>query len=425
MYMQDNDFDKIFSHKFGQLPGTPYSEENWSELSRRIDAHENKKWRWVLPVLFFVLGSLIGGNVFWWHRWHEANQQLKTSKSGTTLFQTDTIMRRTIVYHYDTIYQNVTLVRRQDAGALAQFSTAAPSNSFSTNKFSANNSSINTNPRTRNPAFIESPAVSNVQNSVKQQITNGDAAAPGHSIVHKTPMDTSALAPPLPPEIAVTDTLFEELLKSQPLPTKKVQSPFLYFARPRLGVSAMWGNPSLPHKRSGSVWGAGIRADVEIARNLRLGTEIAYQQAGLKADGTQALENLDIDIPDPGGDFRLKYWEAYSLPTFTYALHLRYEIPLHGNWTPWIGVGGQAATCLPFEVEYEFENATNSLELHVPAKAEASTRWQGMLFMLGAECRLNSRLYFDAESYLLRSFSEKPGLLDNQFGLKTSLLYKF
>ena len=63
--MQDNDFDKIFSHKFGQLPDTPYSEENWSELSRRIDAHESKQWRWVLPVLFFVLGSLVGGNVFW------------------------------------------------------------------------------------------------------------------------------------------------------------------------------------------------------------------------------------------------------------------------------------------------------------------------------------------------------------------------
>ena len=424
--MQDNDFDKIFSHKFGQLPDTPYSEENWSELSRRIDAHESKQWRWVLPVLFFVLGSLVGGNVFWWYRWHEADQRLKTSKSRTTLFQTDTIMRRTIVYHYDTIYQNVTLVQRQDAGAFAQFSTTAPSNSFSTNKFSVDDSSVNANPLAQNSAFIESPATQNMQDSVKQQLTNGDAAAPGHSIVHKTPVDTSALAtPPLPREIAAADTLFEELLKSQPLPTKKVQSQFLYFARPRLGVSAIWGNPSLPHKRSGSIWGAGIRADVEIARNFRLGTEIAYQQASLKADETQALDNLDVEIPEPGGDFRLKYWETYFLPTFTYALHLRYEIPLRGNWTPWIGVGGQAATCLPFEVEYEFENAANSLELHVPAKNEASTRWQGMLFMLGAECRLNSHLYFGAESYLLRSFSKKPGLLDNQFGLKTSLIYKF
>lgn len=426
--MQDNDFDKIFSHKFDQLPGASYSEENWSELSRCIDAHERRQRHWLLPVLLPFISLLIGGNIFWWHQWREAAGHPKTSEKHITLAQMDTIIRRTIVYRYDTVYQNITLVRMSGTDATTLLALPRPRNSPSENNFSLTNPAFqtNTNPLAPNAAFIESPAVPNVQDSVKQQLTNGDAAAPGHSISHKAPADTSALATPLPsPEIAAADTLFENLLKSQPLPTKKVQSPFLYFSRPRLGVSAMWGNPSLPHKRSGSVWGAGIRADVEIARNFRLGTEIAYQQAGLKADETQALENLDVEIPEPSGDFKLKYWEAYFLPTFTYALHLRYEIPLRGNWTPWIGAGGQAATSLPFEVEYEFENVNNSLELHVPAKTEASTRWQGMLFMVGAECRLNPRLYFDAESYLLRSFSEKPGLLDNQFGLKTSLLYKF
>jgi hypothetical protein len=425
--MQDNDFDKIFSHKFGQLPGEPYSEESWSELAWRIDTHEWRQRRWLLPVLLSLLGLLAGGNLFWWYQWREANGELKDSKSRTTILQTDTIVRKTVVYHYDTIYQNVTLVQRQGAAMPAQFSSSTAFNSFSANNFSSNNTTnTNTNPFSPNPAFIESPAAPIVQDSVKQQLANGDAAAPAHTIVRKIPVDTSEQASPsLPAEATASDTLFDQLLNPPPTPTKKKLSPFFYFARPRLGFSAIGGQPSILHKISGSIWGGGVSADVEIARNFRLGGEIAYQQASLKADETTALENLDIEIPEPGGDFQLKYWEIYFLPTFTYNLHLRYEIPLRGAWTPWIGLGGQAATYLPFEIEYEFENASNNLELHIPARSEARTRWQGMMFTLGVECRLKPQLYFGAESYLLRSFRDEPDLLDNQFGLKTKLIYKF
>ncbi|GAB4492431.1 MAG: hypothetical protein OHK0019_14330 [Saprospiraceae bacterium] len=425
--MQDNDFDKIFSHKFGQLPGEPYSEANWSELSRRLDERGRRQWRWLLPALFFLLGFLAAGNVFWWYQWREANDKMKDSKSQTTFFHTDTITRRTVIYRYDTIYQNVTLVQRQNASAFARLSPTSPSNSFAAdNLYSKNTLTADANPFSPIPASIESPAVPIVQDSVKQQLANGDAAAPAHTIVHKTHVDSSeqAMLPPLTENVA-DDTIFDQLLKNQPTLTKKSQSPFLYFTRPRLGFSAVWGLPSIPHKISSSIGGGGIRADAEIARNFRLGGEIDFQQASLKADETTALENSDIEIPEPGGDFQLKYWEIYFLPTFTYNLHLRYEIPLRGNWTPWVGLGGQAATYLPFEVEYEFENANDNLELHIPAKSEASTRWQGMMLMLGAECRLKPRLFFGAESYLLRSFRKEPGLLDNQFGLKTSLFYKF
>lgn len=221
--MQDNDFDKIFSHKFGQLPGEPYSEKIWSELSRRIDTHERRQRRWLLPPLLPLFGLLAGGNLFWWYQWREANGELKDSKSRTTIFQPDTIMRKTVVYHYDTIYQNVTLVQRQNAAMPAQFSSSTPFNSFSANNFSSNNTTnTNTNPFSPNPAFIGSPAAPTGQDSVKQQLANGDAAASAHTIVHKIPVDTSEQAsPPLPAEAAATDTLFDQLLNPPPIPTKK------------------------------------------------------------------------------------------------------------------------------------------------------------------------------------------------------------
>ncbi|HRI62454.1 MAG TPA: hypothetical protein PK228_22090, partial [Saprospiraceae bacterium] len=288
MPMQDNDFDKIFSHKFGQIPGEPYQEGNWSELSQRMDLHERRRTRWVLPALFFLLGVLTGGNVFWWHQWREADQKLQSSKSRTTLFQTDTIMLKTVVYHYDTIYQNIAYVRPETISAsMTPFPSNSASNSFSFNSTTARDAAVRHNQATETSPVSQEPhelipeaaaSALNVQEQEGQPILNRDAAAPGHTIVHKIPMDTSELVTPLPPsENAATDTLFEVLLNNnKPLPTKRAHSSFIYFARPRVGISAVLGFPSFPHKISGSIWGAGIRSDVEIARNFRLGAEVAY-----------------------------------------------------------------------------------------------------------------------------------------------------
>lgn len=85
--MQNNDFDNIFSHKFGQLPGEPYTEENWSELSRRMDIHDRRRGGWLLPALFFLLGLLAGGNVYWWYQWREATRQWRSPENRVTLFK--------------------------------------------------------------------------------------------------------------------------------------------------------------------------------------------------------------------------------------------------------------------------------------------------------------------------------------------------
>ncbi|MBV6442014.1 MAG: hypothetical protein EPGJADBJ_03712 [Saprospiraceae bacterium] len=425
--MQDNDFDKIFNHKFGQLPGEPYSEENWSELSHRINIHERRQRRWMLPVLLPLFALLGAGNLFWWYQWREATKYLHTTAKQTILYQTDTIVSTSVVYRYDTIYQNITLAKRHIANVHRSFAgSAGQSEPAPVNTFSGNYSDTTAHPSALYPIAIGSLAGQNLQGSVKQQITNGDAAAPTQAIVHMTPGDTSELTTPPPPsDDNAKDTLFENLLKQSPLPIPKVQSPFLYVARPRLGLSAAWGLPGFPHKRSGFILGGGIRADVEIARNFRLGAEVAYQQASAKGDETEVLDALEVDIPDPGGDFKLKYWDVYSLPTFSYTLHLRYNIPLRGKWTPWLGVGGQVLTYLPFDIEYEFENDNNELELHAPANALSGTGWHGTIFLFGADYRLNPRLYFGIEGFLLRSFKEEPGMLDRQLGLKTSLSYKF
>ncbi len=429
--MQDNDFDKLFSHKFGQLPGEPYGEEHWTALSRRMD-HERRR-RWLLPVLLTLLGLLAGGNVFWWYQWREASHNIQTADSHTNSLKTDTVIHRTVVYHYDTIYQNITFVRRQFAEGPTAMGHAVPGGVISSAGTSAAGPGAavvpgeqQSRPEGVSPAQPYTPAGAKTQDIVHQQAAHADEAMPEYPFGNNIPADTAQQTIlSRPTETPATDSLFEDLSQNQPSPTKKVQAPFLYFARPRLGGSAVLGIPYQLHDAEGFIWGANVCADVELARNLRIGAEIGYQQAKLKSEETEALKDMEIEIPEPGGDFELKYWEANAVPAFIYGLHLRYEIPLRGNWTPWIGLGGQAASYLPFEMEFEFENETNNLELHVPAKSEPTTRFQGFLFRLGVEYHLNKHLNWGAEGYLLRNFGEEPGLLDNQIGLKTSLYYKF
>lgn len=433
--MQDNDFDKIFSHKFDQLPGAPYREEGWSELSQRLDRSRSN--RWVLPLFLPLFGLLAGGNIFWWYQWKESTRAAITPGSEITVLQPDTIVRKTVIYQYDTIYRHTTVVRYETRlTALENNSTgesAASSASSGERPQPANGRNEADNSQVVEYSTSKSPAGDQITASptgavatVPEQIPS-ENTRPAHTIVHKVAPDSSLLAAATPiTEIpSVSDTIFEDLLKKQPEPTKKSQPPLIYLARPRIGVSAFWARPHIEDQLSGSVLGAGIRGDVEIARNFRLGAEITFLQGSLKAEETEALEAVDVDIPQPGGDFRLKYWETYFLPAFSYALNLRYEIPVRGNWKPWISTGIQACSSLPFEVEFEFENDNNSLELHVPARAEATTRMQGVTFAAGVECPLSEHFRFGLEAGMLRSFSEESGLLDRQTGLKTTLWYAF
>lgn len=421
--MQDKDFDNIFNHKFGQLPGEPYHEEGWSDLSGRLDMHKRSRRRWLLPVLLPLFGLLSASNAFWWYQWREATRPIETMLGRTTVLHTDTIVRTTVVVRYDTIYRYVSFAGR--AGWSSTTPQAPPDASRPDNDPVVGKSPASGNPMTGIlPGQPKTPALQQERDSLqKRQHTHDDAAAPGHTIVRRTPADTSARdaqASLTTAATAAADSLFEQPVQMLP---KLPRPPLIYLARPRLNVSAGWGSPSLPHKRSGSVFGMGIGADAEVARRIRLGIEASYLRGSLKADETDALRG--VDIPDPGNDFKLRYWETYRLPAVTYALHLRYEIPAKKNWTPWIGAGIQAVTVLPFEIEFEFENQTNNLELYLPAQSRAVTHWQGYRLMLGAEGRIGRRITLGAEGFLLRRFDRQPSLLDRQMGITTRFFYTF
>lgn len=443
--MENKDFDKIFSHKFGQLSGEPYREEGWSDLSGRLHAHDRRRRRWVLPLVLPLFGLLAAGNVFWWYQWKQAASHNNAAGLSTTVYQADTIVQKTVVYRYDTVYQHITLVRREYAGGWSSTKSSPDAETpFSNNNNATQGTAAAATPQSGAPALIEAESsehpigqvvqTSQNTNTDNQPVVPENTPTPQRTIVHKVPVQEStapeAQALTIAP-VSATDSSFEQILQARPI-TKKSSSTLFYVARPRIGLAAGWASPILRHKRSGSLLGAGIAADVEIARNVRLGVEAQYWQGKLKADEINEDDEEDdhnvlrgIQIPNPGSDYKLKYWETYRLPALTYVIQLRYQLPLRSAWSPWFGIGAQAATTLPFEIEFDFENEKNNLEITLAGQSKAMTYWQGMLFMLGIEGQLGPHFSLGAGGYLLMPFGEERRILDNQVGLKTHLLYNF
>ena len=427
--MENKDFDKIFAHKFNQIPGEPYHEEGWSDLSGRMDAHGRR--RWMLPVLLPLFALLTAGNVFWWYQWREAAQRdNQGSGNVTTLLQSDTIVQATVVYRYDTIYQNITLVRRYGIGETTTSKLATQTNT--------SDIASDTPAAQQQSAAGIAPVTTEKEASktqVNQEEKNAQGADNKQDIAKtNTEQDHTASHQPTSVDTAsqitgthVDSTLFaaDSMAALQPVQQMipKLSTPFFTFGRPRLNISAGWGNPLLEHKRSGYLLGAGLGADMEIMRNIRLGADVHYWNGALEADETEEL--LGVEIPNPGSDYKLKYWEAYQLPTVTYSFYLRYQIPLKKAWTSWFGLGTQGVTYLPYNIEFDFENQNNELEIYLPGQAITVTHWHGVTGMAGIEKQIGLHFSLGAEAWLLRHIGKKPGILDNQIGLKTRLYYRF
>lgn len=426
--MDNKDFDKIFAHKFGQIPGEPYQEHNWSELSGRMDVHERRRKRWVLFAVWPLFAMLATGNVFWWHQWKQAQQLKPVSATAHTVIQYDTLVHKTVIY--DTVYQHVTVIAKQDfpnpymsvSTALShkkQLPQQTPDNSESFPKASDANAATT-------GALLEHTADSQPETvDQKENSAVPESEAPGHTISHRVPLPDSLLQQ----ENVVGnekkpsfDSLFEQLILEKPV-VKKTRSSGLMLAHPRLSISAGWANPLLSHKRSGALFGTGLGADVQVAKQIRLGTDIQYWQGKLQAEETDEL--TEVEIPNPGADYILHYWETYKLPVISYDLHLKYYFQTSGKWKPWIGMGAQWNTTLPFDIEFDYENQSSHYEVFLPAQTRAITRWQGLLGMVGLEGQMNKHCSLGAGAFFLQKPGPNPGLLGRQFGLRTRLLYHF
>lgn len=423
--MENKDFDKIFKNRFEQIPGEPYRESNWSGLSGRLDACESKRRRRMLFAIWPLFVLMAAGNVFWWHQWRQADNQLHTGGAPTQKTVVyDTVFHRTVIY--DTVYQHTTHIIRNG------IYTDQPWNSPKV--VEKNGERPNAFENTSGPVKVSGKTpVQEVSNGMTVQET----FQPG--LVHSTstPLQTghtTSHAVPLPDSLLQADTtldnakkpdlipLLEELQHARPDIVRSRQS-VATFASPRVNISAGWANPLLSHKRSGALFGIGLGGDVQVAKNLRLAADVQYWRGKMKAEETEELKG--VDIPQPGADYKLRYWETYRLPAISYDLQLRYYFQTNSAWKPWIGLGAQWNTTLPFEIEFDYENQNSYYEVFIPGQTRAITSWQGLIGTVGLERSLNKHFSFSANAFLLQHPGRNAGLLGKQFGLRSRLFYRF
>lgn len=425
--MDNKDFDKIFAHKFGQIPGDPYQEQNWSELSGRMDTHERRRKRWVLFAVWPLFAMLATGNVFWWHQWKQAQQSGLVSTSTERVVHYDTLVHRTVIY--DTVYQHITVITRQEA-----YNPYLPVSTTRSQKKQAPRQTLDNaenllktvDTNTANTGALVAHIPDNQPETAAEQdkIATSEMEMPGHTISHRVPLPDSLLQKentPAEEKKPSSDSLFEQLLLEKPV-IKKTRSSGLMLAHPRVSISAAWANPLLSHKRSGALFGTGLGADVQVAKQIRLGADVQYWRGKLRAEETDELTS--VEIPDPGADYILHYWETYKLPVVSYDLQLKYYFNSSGKWTPWIGLGTQWNTTLPFDIEFDYENQSSHYEVFLPAQTRAITHWQGLTGLIGLEGTLSKHCSLGAGAFFLQKPGSNPGLLGKQFGLKTRLIYQ-
>lgn len=420
--MKNSDFDKIFAGKLSRLPGEPYRKEGWSELSNSLDHHDRRR-RWLLPVLLPLLLLLAGSNLFWYLQWRESVRDHKLSEGKTTIIRSDTIIHSTVVYRYDTVYQTITDIRQFRPGQLNSMSI--PASSPFENAQPNNLTARQIEPAVSTGITPETPPSALPGGLFADTFSTnppaGQATTPSGFVPDESRPDIPEQPRP-EPENPQKDTL-SLLSDNTPEPVKKAGSPAFYIGRPRLSLHAGWGMPSTLEESSGSTFKTGISADAEIARHVRLSLGLSYDITSLSSESASALDPA-IPLPDLGQDFNLKHWEASS-PAFSYTLSLFYTLPVDRIWSPWIGVGGQAATFLPYDVEFEFKNQVTDIELYRPGLSETSTRLQGALLRVGLDAQLNRHFSLGIEGFMLRRLGKKSIVTDNLLGLRTNLFYIF
>jgi hypothetical protein len=433
--MDDKDFDKIFQRKLNDVPGIPASEANWMALSGRLDAHDGRRKRGLVPFLWLLVGLLSALHLWSGYQVYRFGHT-QAERTSNTLTKRDTVIQTTVIYRYDTIYIQ---------GAVSRFSTTPPNTVYSSfgRTTAAPGANLSAHPHDKDSGvrqttvmatapvitpdststtarqaliaaetFAQPSAVANVQNNTSLAPISASGAA------------NEPLANALSSRVAETDSTREyEPVPVAPLsPAKRLRRTL--FKRPQLGINVGRGTPVIPEMESGALWQTGLTGNVEVLPGLRLEAGVQYQQSRMKSEVATAINHL-VTVPNPGSDYTLEYWETYRLPMLTYSAQLRYQLGTWWRLMPYAGVGARVKTVLPFELEYEFEDGINQLELNEPGAERATTSWQGFTHLLGMEREMGKNYNFALEGIWLKNWGQPADIFSEQWSINARLMYRF
>ena len=429
--MKQFDFDDLLRHKLDKatLPAVP-TDMDWGALSARL-ARRNRWRKWLIwGSLATVLLSLLGGNIFWLHQNQQLQAQIstlttngvETRQSKLIIDQVDTVVRRTTVILYDTIYRRVSLgahngsVSAVAENKLPQLSLFDQDRADKTAKTSA------ATPNTNGTVAV---SVANIGNNMAASVSGVIGSA--DSLSAKTEVAAFGLLPNLP-------------FKFLPLQKRKLDIDTDFFRasptkvkhkyEPNIEAGLVFGAPIVARQDIESKGGVytGLRATAQVWRRFSVTAEAGLAQLNsLRSDDLDRLP-LGVNEPQVGSNLTFEEWRIRRMPSVNYALGVKFRLrPLDKKWSPYFLAGYHGATFGGFETLFEYRDESNEpVFFNQPSRHQAKDNFGGFWGAAGLDFRIKGRYNILLEADINQNLGvHQQAAMPAQVRLKAGLTYRF
>lgn len=373
--MKQLDFFKLFSSKMqGATPPPDFSGSDWAALSDRLDAHDRKRSRSVLPLgwLAGLAGLLLLSNLGWLLAWKKTDDRFAASQPKPTLpiLQRDTVFQKVVVYEYDTIYRTV-VVKRLENGRWAN--TGQPGKGFYFNHDSLAAAQNGNRPG------LETTAASSISQTPSDPLSGQatdvyEAKNPLEADLRQSSPDALA-----PLEIKPLRWVGHPILPGlDDFPMNAVQQNTAFPLVPRwFTLYGMAGSlkPSTEAIANSSGFSTGLLAEIGFSDQISLTVDGLYGHIGFR--GYVDDDALGLPVPSPPSDeYDLKYFETHDdrKSLFQLGLGMRWYFPSKGKLNPLLGASWTTQWNPGYELELEYVNRftgmEQSQEVYVPAPSK-------------------------------------------------------
>jgi len=424
--MDDFDFDKLFADKMRGAGAPDLSDEDWEQLTPRLDAVERRRWR-VLPVWWLgaLSALLLLSNIGWWLMWQQSEKRSDSMQSEwqqirhESVAMRDTTWSKVLVYQYDTVYQ--TVVHRSVSGSIVA------NNGYAFERGNTNLSGTgikNISSRSLNRDESTVPLASNLDNPI-QLDTNAlsKGVFPRLQNLSMLPINPVYLKTPLrrleiPEKVIVL------------IPQKRAQHPRQYLLIPRkvrIGAGGGFVIPSAAQLSVNSGFVAALMGEIAFSEQLALTLEGAY--SGISFTGTEYDKALGLPpFSSPGDDYILKHFETDEglKPVLQLGAGLRYWLRSTHKLSPYLGLGYAAQWHPEFELKLEYIHQITGEEKEFSLEVPALSSPVSLLdFNAGLRYHFFRRLSLQTGAfYQFKIDVNQPGI-PHFWGIKSAVMYEF
>ncbi len=466
-----------------------FSATEWTGLERRLDKRDY--WRravWLLLGSLLLLG-LVGSNVALWQQNKVLNQRLSTlivpitttekATITTVLGQTDTLIKRTIIYQYDTIYRKITVVEtpflttdnpKRKASEVAFYTTEKRSDSAQTSPhFQTTLTTVPTanlgdnhpitvryesdNLANTPPQYLDEKTPKNANkdsiNQEKQTFSKAnEALSHKETIAQKLDVavvDTVASTPIVAAKKPFTkDSIVLKISPFDSLDGTKKDKTDIEKEAEKADAETIKKHPKYTFKMLPLYVGAtigvhiwsralavgqtanqyGLKAEIVGTERVRFFADINYSK-NIESKST-SLSQLPNEVKPPITEPSLtfKYWEVYGLQAINYIGGVQYRFGNSDKFRPYVAVGFNGTTILPFDIKFEYQDAKTNMDKGITQRIPNSLTHLNRLYgAVGVHWNAFKNGQLAAETYCTTPLTNDKVLTPLQVGLKIGAFY--